>query len=353
MNVHFRRGRRCRSWRGFTLVELLVVIAIIAMLVTLLLPAVSSAREAARRTQCSNQIRQIGLAILNKESATQRFPLAITGNGAAQRVTSRGPAPGDEGDGYSYLVQLLPYLEETALHDQIMQKSNNMEVPAVDRSLLITGSRDHLASSKLEGVICPSFPGEDTTSRRYGALRSRPRVTNYLCLPAAMADGSRHTWPDANPLGGGMIVTKGAAPEGLSLSECKDGTSKTIMVTESRASCYPSWFFGAGASTPAISPERGRLSRFLRSKADGFPTLPDDVPSLNYGKRCDAPSNDSRPFFWESPAAPRDFGPSSAHAGGIVMQLFVDGHVEAMSDSISATNYARLVTRAGGEPVNR
>ena len=354
MSVLENRGWHGRSRRGFTLVELLVVIAIIAMLVTLLLPAVQTAREAGRRTQCANQVRQIGLAILNRETATQRFPLALTGQGAATRIDSRGPDPGREGDGYSYLVQILPYLEASALHDVIMQKSSDMQVPAHDRELKMTGSRNHLAGSDLEGVICPSFPGDDIAEGNFRNLRSEVKITNYLCLPAATADGSRQRFDDVDPRNGGMIVTQGAAPKGLTISECKDGTSKTIMVTESRATCYPAWMFGAGASIVAVPPELGQKSRFLRNtSSDGFPSFRDEFQTLNYGKPCDAPRDDTRPFYWDRSNAQRDYGPSSAHAGGVVMQLFVDGHVEAMSDSITATNYARMVTRAGSEIVSR
>jgi prepilin-type N-terminal cleavage/methylation domain-containing protein len=92
-----QEGRR----RGFTLVELLVVIAIIGVLVALLLPAVQAAREASRRTQCANQIRQVGLATLNYESAQKHFPSSV------------GPGP------FGYLAVTLPYFEGKNLADMI------------------------------------------------------------------------------------------------------------------------------------------------------------------------------------------------------------------------------------------
>ena len=235
------------------------------------------------------------------------------------------------------------------MHDVIMEKSDNMTLPANSRSIAFGGS--HVAESDLEGTICPSFPGEDSAMGRFRPLRS-VKITNYLCLPSATTTGTRQQVADVSPQTSGMIVTQGASPKGLKMAECRDGSSKTIMVTESRASCYPSWYFGSGASTPAISPDLANSARFLRNRSgDGFPGFDATVPSLNYGRPCDARRDDPRPLFWERQQ--RDYGPSSAHAGGVVMQLFTDGHVEAMSDSITATHYARLVTRAGGEPVDR
>jgi len=98
---------------GFTLVELLVVIAIIGILVGLLLPAVQAAREAARRMSCQNNLKQMGLALLNYESAYQRFPSAMMG--------SRVGNPRD--DGVSWAVAILPYIEQTPLYNQLQTGS--------------------------------------------------------------------------------------------------------------------------------------------------------------------------------------------------------------------------------------
>ncbi|MFM8475111.1 MAG: DUF1559 domain-containing protein, partial [Planctomycetaceae bacterium] len=105
------RAVACRFRRAFTLIELLVVIAIIAILVALLLPAVQQAREAARRTQCKNNLKQIALALHNYHDVHSTFPPA--------NVVRFDPVDGPYGDGWTWHARILPFLEQTNLYQRV------------------------------------------------------------------------------------------------------------------------------------------------------------------------------------------------------------------------------------------
>ena len=351
MSVFHRR-------RGFTLVELLVVIAIIAMLVLLLLPAVNAAREAARRNNCANAVRQLALGALNRESATTRFPNAMWGAQAADKIDSRNAEVTTETDGYSWVVALLPFIEETALYDQLQELTEQFTEPITTDKLEIRGTRgSYVQERPVELLLCPSFPGENLAQ---GRLRHKGfdqiQVSNYIALVAGCVEGTRQVYNDAVPTTGGMIVTKQASPKGMKIGECKDGTSKVAFIGESKAELWSVWFTGRGTTAVATPPDLVTCNKILRNKdpQDGFPAPRPDIPSaLNFGRRFDAPRDNKDPNYNEKfQPKPRDWGPSSAHSGEIVNHAYVDGHVKGISAGTDPKVYFRLVTRAGGEPVD-
>lgn len=154
--------------RGFTLVELLVVIAIIGILIGMLLPAVQQVREAARRTACSNNIRQCALASLNFESANQRFPPGMNFREHKNSRTSGPvtPRPSDSRQALNiaWSVYILPFMEQNNLHDEFKSGTNNWDN---DFRTLVGSNGELLVSTVIPFYICPSDASPDGDFNQY------------------------------------------------------------------------------------------------------------------------------------------------------------------------------------------
>jgi prepilin-type N-terminal cleavage/methylation domain-containing protein len=208
-----------RLSKGFTLVELLVVIAIIGILVGLLLPAVQQAREAARRMSCSNNISQLGLALLNYESAFQKLPMHKGGTGqfggASADFTNTGRLSAN--------VAILPFMEQNALYEQIKNGFiiasggfAGQSIPGGPAPWNDLGGGYTPWRVELKGFRCPSDPGVSTGFGR----------SNYAYCYGDTGRG--HEWTDQRNGTRGMFT--GRFNRGL--RDCTDGTSNTIMLAE-------------------------------------------------------------------------------------------------------------------------
>ena len=194
---------------GFTLVELLVVIAIIGILIALLLPAVNAAREAARRSTCSNNMKQIGLALNSYESAFRKLPpFLISRNGSPQRI-----ADGDKGA--NWLVMLLPYVEENQLFKDWDQK-----IPA---------NQNVGRSAEISVYKCPSDSFNDGNHCDYAGGGWARGNYGMNVSPCSHSHMSKETGGRSR-LGG-----IGAPNFSLQLKKIKDGLSNTVAVDELRA----------------------------------------------------------------------------------------------------------------------
>ncbi len=225
--------RRRRRSAGFTLIELLVVIAIIAVLIALLLPAVQSAREAARRAQCTNNLKQIGLAIQNYHSATNSFP---PGGSNATNIEGLGSNnwTGAWGN-WSAHSMMLPYLEQQAVYNAC-----NFMVPNQGYGAGIDGVINSTATSTtIMAFLCPSSPrlNGGQWSTYYG--RPYPNVNYFASIGSSLCQYG------GNPAGVAYMDNNGnsAAPNGLfmvfgppiGIQNVTDGTSNTIAFGEWRS----------------------------------------------------------------------------------------------------------------------
>lgn len=313
---------------GFTLVELLVVIAIIGILVALLLPAVQSAREAARRSQCQNRLKQIGLAILNYESAFATLP-------AAERVESENCLNGCRGA--NLFVQILPYMEASTLSD------------AYDAEVEKRGSGNYWPESIFSAIASqgttPTMPGYMCPSSGYFEVAQQPLQRHYFANGggAIVYEPRQPVRSEFNAFGAGDIFTNGpfAGSRDTPLRRVTDGTSRTFAVGESdfphRGGLY------LNAPTNEEDRQQGLPIPWFLAGASRFEHVhkPGVAMSSRYVRYSRWPLNS--PLAWVPPlttgtdieSTETPFG--SSHSGG-AMFVFLDGHTTFISDDIEFVN---------------
>ncbi|QDV49631.1 DUF1559 domain-containing protein [Gimesia fumaroli] len=250
---HSRIQKQMRQkWRrGFTLIELLVVIAIIAILIALLLPAVQQAREAARRSQCKNNLKQYGLALHNHLDTFGAFPPGyVCYDDSGNRFKTGGWQHGQDGFGFHWLVMLLPYMEQPGLWDQITTCADDLKSRSDGKANPWDHceylSPAHIGRKRLPAIThCPSAPRDNSyySDGGYG-LESLAKGNNYA---ASWGSGNMLSWESrttrgafgcyfstaseiAIPSGGsGDLFQQG---NGTTDSDFVDGMSNTVAVSE-------------------------------------------------------------------------------------------------------------------------
>ena len=234
-------NRRRRATRGFTLIELLVVIAIIAILIALLLPAVQQAREAARRTQCKNHLKQFGLAFHNYHDVYGMFPIGhqYLGNFDGNPLSNRG------GPAWSWGWALLPYLEQAPLYNQFNANQQSAETAETSPG---SGISNHdLCQSLIPGILCPSDskpPVRNDGAHQPGAATSYQGCSGSFNGYSGNAPGTN---PNLDRWNGVMGRTNRGTP--TRIRDISDGTTNQFMLAENVAKVQNgnvrSQFYGA------------------------------------------------------------------------------------------------------------
>jgi prepilin-type N-terminal cleavage/methylation domain-containing protein/prepilin-type processing-associated H-X9-DG protein len=331
--------------RGFTLIELLVVISIIAVLIALLLPAVQAAREAARRSQCVNNLKQIGLAFHNYQSANGALPPAKVYSGSC--YYSNG------GKGLvlntTALTMILSYIEQSSLYNAYnfsqASANNGWETTMSDGgpgNTIVVGSsvvNTTVVGSLVGSFWCPSDAAPQavnltgTTYNAQHAMRS-----NYLVSSAQYTD---YDCPGGAGMGYPNSALRGSFFSDLatSFADIRDGLSNTFLAGESvqgpghYSSNYgPYWGSGVHTSTHGriLPPSSSSALGFAPNGWTGYlyPTYPESVKKL--------------PYAWVF---------SSRHPGGVNMAM-ADGSVRFFKDSVSLYTWWASATIQGGEVVS-
>jgi len=325
--------------RAFTLIELLVVIAIIAILIGLLLPAVQKVRDAANRTQCVNNLKQMGLALANFDGVYKRLPAALIHSGRATThgLPYQGPEVNYTGQylvyNHSGFVALLPYIEQKPLFDQynynyIASSSSPGGIPLGANPS--PNPNNAVAATSVKIYTCPADvdPGPVETrnpgnSTDYYEMVSARR-SNYLFNTGAYTDYD-NDWTSTSQSARGPFGNNGAT----SISRVSDGTSNTIAIGESLQKQHNgSTVFGPywGVGTHTAVHGRGYYSNF--------------APNYPYGS-CATNANKLCTYAW---------GFSSAHTN-VTNFVMLDGSVRGINDGMDANTWRALTTADGGEVV--
>ncbi len=335
--------------RGFTLVELLVVIAIIGVLVALLLPAIQAAREAARRMSCQNNLKQMGLAILNYESANKVLP--------------PGSTLGQENDknGFAWNVETLPYAEYTSLNTEIEKRINALtktvsgrggsRVVKPDPYELDDDSRPgefKVNEVKIEVYRCPSDVEriDDLAQALWGKIM---QSTNYYGVAgSAFGRGDTEQYVGTKGTLNGATNRDGCLflDSKVKLGDISDGTSNTFLVGE-RWYQSRSWLIGGRSTSTVHTPTTGTYMYSVRNIDSEYPpnsqftggyyishvTYGDNPPMAPGGQQILSLHD----VYW-----------GSFHPAGINF-LYADGSIHFISDDIDGGTWEAYGSRNGSE----
>lgn len=317
--------------RAFTLTELMIVIAVVGTLIAILLPAVQAAREAARRTQCQNHLKQISLATMNHVDARKRFP-----PGLEQRLFASSPIY----RGSSVFAHLLPFMEDTALHD----------VWDFDDPLNNTaGGASARTATKLGWYLCPADRVETNPVASSG---------RHYALTSYGGNGGTRSYPPEQASVDGMFHTTGSASEpkpgqrSVRPRDIVDGTSHTLLFGERNHDDPNFESFVAGGWTQGIAawgwalPSGGRKSIGHVTMSAATPINEQLSFTVATSGTANPPANSSVAFVYYDERRLCTWG--SRHSGGANFAM-TDGSVRFVEETIDDEAFIALSTRSGEE----
>jgi prepilin-type N-terminal cleavage/methylation domain-containing protein len=305
-----------RRLHGFTLVELLVVITIIGILIALLLPAVQAAREAARRMQCSNNLKQLGLALMNYESAKTCLPPGVIWQGGMY-----GPSR------TVFHVHLLPYEELDTLYSQLKWDTATAWTNPANSALV---------SQVLPGMLCPSDMLFGNTVTNANGTFAR---TNYFGVFTGYQIGDLNYPGKATPPVPSLRACFDAN-RCITMSEISDGTSNTICIAESLT--------GPTDKLRGTFWEDEAAGAILFTEHTPNSILPDRCNSSWFSLWCEDLPSQNLPSTGGSIWSDASCAARSRHSGGVQV-LNADGSVHFVGDSILQDVWRGMGTIAGGE----
>ncbi|OWK38163.1 DUF1559 domain-containing protein [Fimbriiglobus ruber] len=333
------RTRLSRSRRGFTLIELLVVIAIIAILIGLLLPAVQKVREAASRAKCTNNLKQLGIALHSYADTNNGLPPAQIDNSGSAYST---PLSGNFGPNWAILI--LPYIEQTALFNQVSTSvTNQLQGSTSDQGWRAVGSYT------IPTYICPSdsYNSVSCSQNTGGTASGFWARGNYAANEGPTGDGAINgtsTQANLSLSGLGPIwITTRAPYRCWTIQQIPDGSSTTILTGEIRAGLLATdvrgvWALGQAGSSAVGQYALGDdlLPNNTNSNADDIQGCTDN-PTQGMG--CYSAGNASNQAVFRS-----------LHTGGVNVGMG-DGSVRFLSNSISLQSFYQLGSGNDGQPL--
>lgn len=352
-----RVGSAGRARPAFTLVELLVVIAIIGILIALLLPAVQAAREAARRSQCSNNLKQLALGLHNYEDTHRSFPFGWLLDMRNLNVQVWG-------------TRILPYIEQRSLYDRYDSRVPSLnEAPAIGFPAAAVTQNLQVIATPLSVFVCPSAPGAATSRVYNGGLPANaggpglpPLSISWTAAPSDYTPSTGVRGDFANlayanfPGGAGgnregvmpqaVVLATGASMDSSRLADIRDGTSNTMVIGERVGGPRLYWKGGREVGSTTGNPS-DMMTILAKANGGGWGDFLNGEHWLRGALYDGTPGPDGGPCPINCSNIRGD-GFYAFHSGGCQVAL-ADGSSRFISETVDAFVFAAMITRKKGE----